>query len=118
MNTAQIILNQIKATDRFAMMAWGATQLQAEGQHKHYSGALHFKVNGLACKRANIVIKHNQASDMYELEMWKMKKGEPFYMKADFNIFADQLVSVLDQWIEGKAGKDLTLQEAWTGIAQ
>ena len=107
MNTAQIILQQINAQDPWAMMSWGATDLKAIGQYRHYSGALSFQVNGLKCREAQVVIWHNAGNDLYEI---RLVKGEET-VETKLEVYCDQLITVLDHMIEGKDGKDLTMDE-------
>ncbi len=111
METARTIINQIKGQDPFALMAWGVTKIIGLHQYKHFSGGVTFNVNGLKCKKATVHIWHNEASDLYEISL---VKGTKVVEKVD-DVYFDQLITVLDHLIEGKDGKDLTMEEAWTG---
>jgi|GEM_PF-4971460 len=46
MEIAQTILEQIKYTDRTALIAWGAKNFSATRESKEFEGGLAFQVNG------------------------------------------------------------------------
>ena len=96
MGIAQIILGQIKYTDRGALMAWGANNFCALSETKEFQGGLSFKVNGLTHKGwVKVCLRW---VDDYTIII-NNKNRE--VVKISEGAYCDMLVDVID-WIEGK----------------
>ena len=96
MEIAQTILNQIKYTDRSALMAWGAKGFTAQLESKEFQGGVKFLVNGLKFK--GIIRIMLRWVDDYTLTFTSVSGKE---IKRFEGIYCDQLVEVID-WIEGR----------------
>jgi hypothetical protein len=93
MNIAQTILSQIKTLDGRAMWAWGAKDLVNTGS------GLQFKVGGLAKFKGHVLIKLN-ASDLYDVEFYKIRKGDIKVTNTFSDVFAENLVEVIDSVVQ------------------
>jgi hypothetical protein len=92
---AQTIINQIKFTDRSALMAWGATKFIALPESKEFQGGVQFHVNGLVFQ--GIVKVELRWVDDYTVSF--VKKAE---LKNKIEgVYCDMLIDVID-FIEGK----------------
>ena len=96
MTIATTILSQIKALDHMALFAWG---------FKNGVGlddGLQFDVNGIKF-RGKVIIKLN-AMDLYDITFGRMnRKTLEFDVKHTAEgVYCDQLVEILDHYIEGK----------------
>lgn len=96
MEIAQTILDQIKYSDRSALMAWGAKNFAAIGESKEFQGGLAFQVNGLT--HQGMVKVCLRWVDDYTI-IFVNKKRET--VKTFEGAYYDMLVPVID-WIEGK----------------
>ena len=96
MDIAQTIINQIKFTDRSALMAWGAQHFAAIGESKEFQGGVSFKVNGLVHK-GWVSIKLRWVDD-YTITFTNRKHE---VVKTIEGAYCDMLVEVID-WIEGR----------------
>jgi len=110
MEIAKTIQSQIIACDPSALMAYGAKQFVALTEKTAGSltslGGLSFKVNGL--KHKGHVIINLMGNDTYTVRTWKIvmsgKNIGKRTMKEEMeNVYADQLVQVLDSFVEGAA---------------
>lgn len=90
MNTAQIILSQIKALDSRAMMAWGARDLVNMGD------GLKFKTSGLVKWKGYVYIKYDAGADLYNVDFFQIRKVEIKYKKQLTGIYAEDLVRIID----------------------
>lgn len=90
MSVQQTILDQIKATDRWALGAWGARQLKA------YGTTLAFRVNGTKFKRGWIEVEYVEGLDTYTVRAIQIYKAERKVKKEVDNVYCDMLVSVID----------------------
>ena len=106
---AQTILDQIKATDRAALMAWGAKNLVAleekKIEEKVQVGGLQMDVSGLKFKGK--VIVRLMASDTYTIEIGKVnmrRTSQNFGMWTSAgiieDIYCEELMSAIDSMIE------------------
>lgn len=96
MEIAKIILEQIKHTDKWALMAYGSKNFIALPESKEYQGGLKFEVNGFQHKgTVRIQLKW---IDTYTISFIN-KKGDT--IKEVEDVYCDMLVDILD-WIEGK----------------
>ena len=90
MTVAATILDQIKTIDPMAMMAWGAKNVS-----RHSTG-LTFKTSGLVKWKGNVDINYNESTDLYDLDFGKMRKFEWVVSHTAKDVFAEDLVSVID----------------------
>lgn len=93
---ARTIISQIKALDHMALFAWG---------FKNGVGledGVQFDVNGLKFK-GKVIIKLN-GMDLYDITFGRMnRKTFEFDVKHTAEgVYCDQLVEILDHYIEGK----------------
>lgn len=93
MNIAQTILSQIKTLDARALWAWGAKDLVNTGS------GLQFKVGGMAKFKGQVLVKLN-ASDLYDIEFFKIRKGEIKVTNTFNDVFAEDLVSMIDSVVQ------------------
>lgn len=96
MEIAQTILDQIKFTDRSALLAWGAKNFSAINECKEYQGGLAFQVNGIVHK-GWVKICLRWVDDYTIIFINKNRE----VVKTFEGAYCDMLVSVID-WIEGK----------------
>ena len=93
---AKTIMEQIKYTDRFALMAWGATNFTAIEESKEFQGGLMFKVNGLTHQGyVKVCLRWVDDYTIYFIA----KNSE--VVKTFEGAYCDMLVQVID-WVEGK----------------
>jgi hypothetical protein len=93
---AQTILNQIKYSDRSALMAWGAKDFVALPESKDFQGGVRFKVNGLQFN--NWVTVELTWLDEYQVSFIN-RRAE--VQKQFDGVYCDMLVSIID-WVENK----------------
>ena len=93
MNTAQIILSQIKTLDPRALWAWGAKDLMNMGD------GLKFKTSGMTPWKGYVYVKYNSGTDLYEIQFFRFRKMEVKYDKVVEDVFAEDLVSVIDGFV-------------------
>ena len=91
MNTAQIILSQIKTIDPMALFAWGAKDLMNVGD------GLKFKTSGMAPFKGYVYIKYNEGTDLYDIRFFKFRKMEISFDKTIEDVYAEDLVRTIDQ---------------------
>lgn len=94
MTIAKTIISQINAIDRRAIWAWGAKDFVNTGT------GLQFKVGGLAKFKGHVHIKLDEGSDLYDIEFYKIRKGEIKVVHDCRGIFADNLVNVIDMVVQ------------------
>lgn len=94
MNTAQTIISQIKAIDGRAFWAWGAKDLVNTGK------GLQFRVGGMAKFKGLVHVKYNEATDLYDIDFMKIKKGVPTIVHTDNDVFVEDLVNVIDLTVQ------------------
>ena len=94
---AKTIVDQIKAIDVSALMAYGAKDFAMLSQNKDRRGGLEFKVNGLRHK-GWVRISLTWA-DLYKVETVNWRRN----LKDSIDeVYFDQLVEVLDAFVEGR----------------
>ncbi len=86
----QTILEQIKATDKWALGAWGARELKAS------DNSLYFRVNGTKLKRGWIEVEYVEGLDLYTVRAIQMYKAERKIKAEETHVYGDVLVSVID----------------------
>lgn len=93
MNTAQVILMQIKTIDPLALMAWGAKDLINMGD------GLKFKTTGMTPYKGYVYVKYHEGKDLYEVRFFRVRKLEVKVDKIVEDVYADSLVSVIDNFV-------------------
>lgn len=96
MTIASTIYGQIHALDGMAWYAWGAKNAMG------LDDGIQFDVKGLVFK-GKVIIKLN-GSDLYDITFGRMnRKTFKFDVEHETkDIFCEQLVEILDHYIEGK----------------
>jgi len=100
---ANTIRDQILASDRSAMMAWGSQQLAALPEKllapgKVQLGGLQFKVNGAKFK--GFVIVRLMGDDTYTIVLRKVRGAKVSDIKTLDDVYCDTLMTTIDQLIE------------------
>ena len=90
MNTAQVILSQIKSLDPKALFAWGAKELVNTGS------GLKFKSSGMTRWKGQVNIVYNEGTDLYDIEFFRIRKYEIRMDAKVTDVFVEDLVSVID----------------------
>ena len=93
MNTAQIILSQIKALDPMALFAWGAKDLVNMGD------GLKFKTSGMTPYKGQVYIKYNEGRDLYEIQFFRIRKAELKMDKIVEDVYAEDMVGIIDNFV-------------------
>lgn len=96
MEIARTIIEQIKYTDKWALMAYGSRNFIALSESKDYQGGLQFQVNGF--HHNGLVRIQLKWIDTYTITFIS-KKGE--IVKEVEDVYCDMLIEILD-FIEGK----------------
>jgi hypothetical protein len=94
MQIANIILQQIKATDFWALGAWGAKEMVA------MKDGLKFKTSGMVKWKGYVYIQYDEGQDLYNIIFAKIRKHEWKEEKRIEGVYFDQLVELID----GKVG--------------
>ena len=92
---AKTIMSQIKATDYWALGAWGANNYIAT----EYKGmnCLKFKVSGTKAKRGSwVIVSLNEGTDTYEVTIYRLLKGNFKIDNEAEGVYCDSLVQVID----------------------
>lgn len=93
MNTAQIILSQIKTLDPKALFAWGAKDLMNMGD------GLKFKTSGMTPYKGYVYVKYNANKDLYEVQFFRFRKMEVKMDKVVDEVYAEDLVRIIDGFV-------------------
>lgn len=91
MNTAQIILSQIKQLDRMALGAWGAKELMNMGD------GLKFKTSGMVRWKGYVYVKYDEGQDLYNIDFFKVRNAEIKYTRQLEGVFAEDMVRLIDE---------------------
>jgi hypothetical protein len=91
MNTAQIILSQIKQLDPRATFAWGAKEMINMGD------GLKFKSSGMVKWKGYVHIKYDAGQDLYNIDFFKIRGMEIKYTEQLEGVFAEDLVRTIDE---------------------
>lgn len=94
MKVSETILKQIKILDKFALDAWGAKDFV------YTNKGLQFRVGGLAKFKGLVHVKYNQATDLYDIDFLKMKKGLPTVVKTINNVYVFNLIKTIDSVVQ------------------
>lgn len=99
MNVAQTIIDQIKAMDRMALMAWGARGFVGGKVDGDNDGVM-FKVNGTKTKRGSkIMVVLNEGKDLYEVKLFHIYKMTVKYDATETDVYAEDLVEIIDSMV-------------------
>ena len=90
MTIAQTILSQIKTIDPMATFAWGAKEFVNMGD------GLKFKTSGMVKWKGYVYIKYNEGTDLYDIDVFRIRNCEIKCDKGMTDIFAEDLVNVID----------------------
>jgi hypothetical protein len=90
MSVAKIILDQIKALDKWAMGSWGAKDLMNMGD------GLKFKTSGMVKWKGYVYVKYDEGQDLYNVIFGRVRKLEWKVDKQVDGVFAEDLVNVID----------------------
>jgi len=91
MNTAQIILQQIKTMDPMAMHAWGARDLVNMGD------GLKFKTSGMVKWKGYVQVKYDQGQDLYNIDFFKIRGAQLKMYKQVEGVFAEDMINTIDE---------------------
>lgn len=91
MNTAQIILSQIKSLDPMALMAWGAKDLMNMGN------GLKFRTSGMTPWKGWVYIQYNAGADLYNVRFMRWRKFDLVEDVTHEDVYFDSLVEVIDR---------------------
>lgn len=97
-SVGETIRSQIQAIDGWALMAWGARDF-IQGKLDGYHEGLKFRVSGLKFK-GWVMILYKPVPDLYEIQTYKVLKGEVIYYDKAEDVYADMLVEIIDGFIE------------------
>lgn len=90
MSVAKIILDQIKALDKWAMGSWGAKDLMNMGD------GLKFKTSGMVKWKGYVYVKYDEGQDLYNVIFGRVRKLEWKVDKQVDGVFVEDLVNVID----------------------
>lgn len=100
---SQTIIDQIKHSDRVALMAWGASKLVMLGEEKigdrYQIGGLMMNVRGL--KHTGKVLVRLMGNDTYMVEIGKVNCKLEWITNAKADgVYCDELMATIDGMIE------------------
>lgn len=98
MEVAQIILQQIKALNYWALGSWGARDYVGG---KIYDGneGIKFKVNGTKTKRGSWIMITLNGKDLYDIRLYRIYKMEVIWEKEENDVFCEDLVEIIDSMV-------------------
>ena len=102
MTIAQTILDQINCIDRMAMPAWGATELT------DMRDGLQFKTTGMTPFKGFVYIQYKPCPDLYNITFLQVRKGEVKIRKITVDVYAEDLVRTIDEFVGWVLFTDLT----------
>lgn len=95
---ANTIIAQINALDKWALMAWGSRMytigLDEEGRYY-----LRFWVNGAKYK-GYVQVVYRPVPDVYRVETYRVIDKKKVYHKVENEVYADELMAVIDEIVE------------------
>ena len=94
MSIAQTIYSQISTLNPVAMFDWGAYKDMVD-----MGDGLRFKTSGMVRYKGYVYIKYNEGTDLYEIDFFRFRKMEPIYDKKVEDVYAEDLVSVIDGFV-------------------
>jgi hypothetical protein len=90
MTVAQTILSQIKTIDPRATWAWGAKEFV------DMRDGLKFKTSGMVKWKGYVYVRYNDATDLYDIEFFRIRNFEVKIDKQVRDVFAEDLVRIID----------------------
>ena len=100
MEIANTIKQQIVAQSPMALMSYAARNFVALNETDKRHGGLQFRTSGY--KHKGLVVINLMFNDTYTVETVKIRKGEVKVCDSYDNVYADQLIEVLDHMVEGR----------------
>jgi hypothetical protein len=95
---AKTIIEQIRATDRWAMGAWGSREFVILDATNKRLGGLMFRVSGSKL-RGKVQIELSPL-DTYNVTTYRFRNHEAHVVSEATDIYDDQLASVVDGMVE------------------
>lgn len=96
---ANTIKHQITAQSPMSLMSYAARDFVALNETNKRHGGLQFKVSGY--KHKGLVLINLAFNDTYTIECVKIRKGSVTICNVLKDVYAGQLIQVLDSFIEG-----------------
>ena len=90
MTVGQIILQQIRALDRRAMMAWGAKDIVLT------NNGVMFKTSGLVRWKGKVIIEYDAGADLYNVTFGRLRKLDFIVDKKLNGVYAEDMVEIID----------------------
>ncbi len=100
MEIANTIKHQIVAQSPAALMSYAARDFVALNETDNRHGGLQFRTSGY--KHKGLVVINLMFNDTYTIETVKIRKGEVKVCDSYDDVYADQLIEVLDHMVEGR----------------
>ena len=100
MEIANTIKHQITAQSPMALMSYAARDFVALRETDTKHGGLQFRTSGY--KHKGLVMISLMFNDTYTIETVKIRKGEVKVCDSYDDVYADQLIEVLDHMVEGR----------------
>lgn len=101
---AKTIIEQIKATDFWALGAWGARNyISLPEEKKDFGtvlGGLQFDVSGRKLQRGGKVIVYLMSNDTYRVRVIKIHGSKITEVKTVNEVYCDGLIEIIDNIIE------------------
>lgn len=99
MEVGQVIFEQIKAIDKMALWAWGSKDFYG-GKLMGEQEGLKFKISNCPkAKRGSWVMILLNGSDLYDITVYRIYKGEYKVDNEANDIYAEDLVRVIDNMV-------------------
>lgn len=93
MTLAQTILYQIKTLDPMALFAWGAKNLVS------MEDGLKFQTSGMTPWKGHVYVKYVYGRDLYEVQFFRIRKGEIKMDEVIEDVYAEDLVRMIDGFV-------------------
>jgi hypothetical protein len=93
MTVAKTIMSQIRQLDVWALGAWGAKDFLDMGD------GLKFKTSGSVSWKGYVYVKYDYGKDLYEVIFGRVRKLEWKVDRAVTDVFAEDLVNVIDRQV-------------------
>jgi hypothetical protein len=104
LSIANTIISQIKASDPYALMAWGTSKpcpiLESKKDIGYVLGGVSFKVRGAKVKRGGIVYVYLMANDTYIVRVGRLYNYKWTEIKTVQGVYCDTLMNTIDEIIE------------------
>jgi hypothetical protein len=102
---AMTIIDQIRCSDRMALMAWGASNYVSlcEGEIPEIGyilGGIQFNVRGAKVNRGGRVIVYLMGNDTYTVRVGRVYNGQWKDIKIVNEVYCDNLMEIIDNIIE------------------